>query len=49
MTYIGEYGSSDDMDLLSDWFGNGEAVDFIIVETGSGILLVVPRVSASVC
>ena len=45
MTYIGDSGSSDDMELLSDWFGNGEAVDFIIVETGSGILLMVPRVS----
>ena len=49
MTYIGDSGSSDDMELLSDWFGNGEAVDFIIVENGSGILLMVPRVSASVC
>ena len=49
MTYSGDSGSYDDMELLSDWFGNVEAADFIIVETGSGILLMVPRVSASVC
>ena len=42
MSYGVESGSSDDMELSSDWFGNGEAADFIIVETGSGILLIVP-------
>ena len=47
MSYGVESGSSDDMELSSDWFGNGEAADFIIVETGSGILLIVPWVSAS--
>ena len=47
MTYGGEFGSSDDMKLSSDWFGNGEAADFIIVETGSGIFLMFPQSSAS--
>ena len=49
MTYGGEFGSSDDMKLSSDWFGNGEASDFMIFETGSGILLMVPRASTSLC
>ena len=42
MTYEGDSGSSDDWELLSDWFDKGEAADFMIVETGSGILLMVP-------
>ena len=42
MAYGGDSGSSDDMELLSDWFGNGEAEDFMIVDTGSGMLLMVP-------
>ena len=42
MTYGGESGSSDDWELSSDWFDNGEAEGFIIVDTGSGILLMVP-------
>ena len=49
MTYGGEFGSSDDMKLSSDWFGNGEASDFMIFETGSGILLMAPRTRKSLC
>ena len=33
--YGGEYGSSDDWKLSSDWFDNGEAAYFMIVDTGS--------------
>ena len=46
MTYGGDSGISDDMELSSDLFGNVEAAYFIFVETRSGILLMVPRVSA---
>ena len=49
ITYGGEFGSSDYMELLSDWFGNGEAADFIIVETGSGIFLMMPQDISSLC
>ena len=42
MTDGGDSGSTDDMELLSNWFGNGEAVDFRIGDTGSGTLLIVP-------
>ena len=42
MTYGGDSGSSDDWELPSDWSDNGESPDFMIVETGSGILLMVP-------
>ena len=41
MTYGSDSGSSDDMELSSDWFGNGEAEYFIIDDTESGILLMV--------
>ena len=47
MTYVGDSGSYDDIELLSKWFGNGEASGFMIVETGSGMLLMVPRACAS--
>ena len=41
MTYGGEFGSSDYMELLSDWFVIVEAAYFMIFETGTGILVVV--------
>ena len=47
MTYGGDYGSSDDWKLSYDWFDNGEAADFMIVDTVSGILLIVPQTSES--
>ena len=49
MTYWGDSGGSDYWGLLSDWFDNGEAVDFMIVGAGSGILLMVPRTSKFSC
>ena len=49
MTYGGDSRSSDDWDLLSDWSDNVEAAGFMIVETGSGILLMVPQTSESLC
>ena len=49
MAYGGDSGNSDDMKLLSNWFGNGKVEDFFIVETGSGILMIVPRASTSLC
>ena len=49
ITYGGDSGSSVDMEMLSDSFGNGEAARFRIGDTGSGILLMVPRSSASFC
>ena len=42
MTYGGDSGSYNGWKLLSDWSDNGEVADFMIVETGSGILLIVP-------
>ena len=47
MIYCGDSGSSDDMEFSSDCFGNGEAADFRIGDTGFGILLMFPRSSAS--
>ena len=47
MTYWGDSGGSDYWGLLSDWFDNGEAADFMIVDTVSGILLIVPQTSES--
>ena len=47
MIYCGDSGSSDDMEFSSDWFGNGEAADFRICDTGSGIFLMFPQSSAS--
>ena len=41
MTYGGYSGSYYDWEMLYDWFYNVEAADFTIVETGSGILLMV--------
>ena len=49
MTYGGDSRSSDDWDLLSDWSDNVEAAGFMIVETGSGILLMVPSTRKSLC
>ena len=42
MEYGSDSGSYDYWKLLSDWFDKVEASDFMIVETGSGILLTVP-------
>ena len=47
ITYGGESISSDYWELSSDEFDNDEAADFIIVETGSGILLMVPQTRES--
>ena len=47
--YGGDSRSSDDWELLSDRFDNCEVADFMIVETGSGILLMVPRTRKSLC
>ena len=41
ITHGGDSGSSDYMELLSDWFVIVEAAYFMIFETGSGILVVV--------
>ena len=49
ITYVYDSGSSDDLDLLSDLSDNGEATDFMIVETGSGILLMVHQTSKYSC
>ena len=49
MTYVSGSGSSDDWELSSDWSDNGELEDFTIFETGSGILLVMPRTIESLC
>ena len=38
ISYGGDSRGSDAWDLSSDGFDNGEAADFIIVETGGGIL-----------
>ena len=38
LTYGGDSGSSDGWELSSDWFYNGEAADFVIVDTGIGVL-----------
>ena len=46
ITYGGDSGSHVNMELSSDWFGNSEAEHFRISDTGSGILLMVPRASA---
>ena len=35
--------------MSSDWFDNGEALDFMVGETGSEILLVVNRTIESLC
>ena len=42
MEYWGDSVSSDNWELSSDWFDKGVAEYFMIVETGSGILLMVP-------
>ena len=47
MTYGGDSRSPDDWDLPSDWFDNGKVADFMTVDAGSGILLMVPRTSKS--
>ena len=49
MTYDGDSGSFLDMELSSDWFGDGDAANFRIGDTGSGILLMVPRDSTLLC
>ena len=49
IAYGVEYVSSDYWELLSDWFDNVKVADFMIVETGSGILLMVPQTSESLC
>ena len=49
MTYGGDSGSSDDWQMFSDWFDKGEAADFIIFDTGSGTLLMMPRTRESSC
>ena len=47
MTYGGDYGSSDDQKLLSYCSDNGEAEDFILFQTESAMLLMVPRTRES--
>ena len=47
--YGGDSGSSYYWELLSDGFDNGEAENFMIVETGSGILLMVTRTNKYLC
>ena len=47
MNYGGDYVSSDYWEMLSDQFDNVEAADVMIVETGSGMLLMVPQTSES--
>ena len=47
ITYGGDSESSDYWDLSYDGFDNGEAKDFMIVETGSGILSMVPQTRES--
>ena len=47
ITYGGESGGYDDWYLSSNGFDNGEAKDFMIVETGSGILSMVPQTRES--
>ena len=47
ITYGGDSGSSYYWELSSGWFDNGEAVYFMIVDTGSGILLIVPQTRKS--
>ena len=47
ITYGGDSGSFDYWKLLYDWFDNVEASDFVIVDTGSGILLMVPQTRES--
>ena len=49
MAYGGDYVSYDDWEISSDWFDNGEVEDFIIFETGSEILLMVPQTRKSIC
>ena len=49
ITYGGDSGSSDDWGLSSDWCNNDEAEYFIIVETGGGILFMVPQTRESLC
>ena len=49
MTYGGEYGSSVEMEPLSDWSRDGNAAHFRIGDTGIGIFLVLPRASALLC
>ena len=49
MTYGGDCGSSDDMDLSSDWFVNGKSAYFMIADTGSGISLMVHLSSPLLC
>ena len=43
ITNGGDSGSSDDWELLSYWFDKVEVADFMIFETRSGILLMVPQ------
>ena len=47
--YGGNSGSSDDWELLSDFFDNGEAEDFTVFDTGGEILLMVPQTSKFSC
>ena len=49
MEYGGDYGSSDYWELLYDWFDKGELAGFMIFETGSGLLLMVPLFSEPSC
>ena len=49
MAYGGDSGSSDDWEMLYYCFYNGEVVDFMIVETGSGIFFMVPQNSELLC
>ena len=49
ITYGGDSGSSDCWGLLSDWFDKSEAAYFMILDTGSGILLMVSQTSESSC
>ena len=49
MTYGGDSGCSVEMELYSDWFGDSEAAHFRIGDNGSGMLLMVPRSSSSLC
>ena len=49
ITYGGDSGSSNDWELSYDWFNKGKPSDFMIVETGSVILLMVPQTRKYLC